>query len=91
MENKKDESSSSFPMGETAQELGFSYMPKCYKVQSPNKPNLHPKIADVPIIDLAGMNDPSRRANLIDEIANACRGSGFFQVSEKPNFSWISA
>ncbi|EYU35161.1 hypothetical protein ABFS82_06G120100 [Erythranthe guttata] len=82
MEKKNaDESSSSFPMGETAQELGFTYVPKCYQVQTSDMPSAHPiNVANVPLIDLSGMNDPSRRSILVDEIAKACRHSGFFQV-----------
>ncbi|KAK6117896.1 hypothetical protein DH2020_048364 [Rehmannia glutinosa] len=66
-------------MGKTAQERGLSYVPKCYKVQPLDRPKMDPKIANVPLIDLAGMSDPTRRSILIHEIANACRRYGFFQ------------
>ncbi|KAK6145671.1 hypothetical protein DH2020_022491 [Rehmannia glutinosa] len=77
---ENNESCSSFPMGKTAQERGLSYVPKCYKVQPLDRPKMDPKIANVPLIDLAGMSDPTRRSILIQEIANACRRYGFFQV-----------
>ncbi|KAI3471023.1 hypothetical protein Pfo_027686 [Paulownia fortunei] len=77
---KKDESCSSFPMGETAQERGLSYVPKCYKVQPLDRSGMDSKIADVPLINLAGMADPTRRSIVIEEIAIACGRNGFFQV-----------
>ncbi|KAL0401008.1 UNVERIFIED_CONTAM: Flavanone 3-dioxygenase 3 [Sesamum latifolium] len=78
---EKNESSSSFPVGKTAQERGFSYVPECYKVQPEHRTDLDSKLADVPLINLDGMSDdPARRSIIIQEIANACRCYGFFQV-----------
>ncbi|KAK6925745.1 Isopenicillin N synthase-like, Fe(2+) 2OG dioxygenase domain [Dillenia turbinata] len=43
---------------------------------------LSPAALDVPIIDLSRLNgdDPSRRAIVINDIRNACRRFGFFQI-----------
>ncbi|XP_060174392.1 2-oxoglutarate-dependent dioxygenase 21, chloroplastic-like [Lycium barbarum] len=78
----ENESSSSFPIGKTPQEKGMSHVPKCYMVSSSQRPNLNnPEVARVPLVDLAGMNDDSeRRSIIIQDIAEACRRNGFFQV-----------
>ncbi|GFQ01046.1 hyoscyamine 6-dioxygenase [Phtheirospermum japonicum] len=70
----------SFPIGETAQERGFSHVPECYKVQTSQRALSDRKMTDVPQIDLEGMSDSSRRSVIVDEIAVACRRIGFFQV-----------
>ncbi|KAG8381580.1 hypothetical protein BUALT_Bualt06G0136300 [Buddleja alternifolia] len=77
-ENK--ESSSSFPMGETAQERGFSHVPECYEVEPSQRAGSDSKVTDVPLINLDGLCNPNRRSSIIEEIANACRINGFFQV-----------
>ncbi|KAL0321700.1 UNVERIFIED_CONTAM: putative 2-oxoglutarate-dependent dioxygenase SLC1 [Sesamum calycinum] len=78
---EKNESSSSFPIGKTAQERCFSYVPECYKVQPSYRADSDSKLADVPLINLDGMSDdPARRSIIIQEIANACRCYGIFQV-----------
>ncbi|KAL2549993.1 KAR-UP oxidoreductase 1 [Forsythia ovata] len=78
---KNNESSSSCPMGETAQEKGFLHVPECYEVQPVDRPRFDSKIADIPIIDLEGMCDnPTRRRKVVEDIGFACRNSGFFQV-----------
>ncbi|XP_075111271.1 flavanone 3-dioxygenase 3-like isoform X2 [Nicotiana tabacum] len=77
-----NESSSSFPIGETAQEKGLSYVPKCYMMPPSQRPSLKSEFANVPMVDLAGMNDdnPLQRSIIIQDIANACRRNGFFHV-----------
>ncbi|XVF62889.1 hypothetical protein PTKIN_Ptkin09bG0045000 [Pterospermum kingtungense] len=35
---------------------------------------------EIPVIDLGGVNEPTRRAEIIDEIRNACQKWGFFQA-----------
>ncbi|MCE2055633.1 hypothetical protein HAX54_043078 [Datura stramonium] len=42
-----NESSSSFPIGETAQEKGLSYVPKCYMMPPSQRPNLKSEFANV--------------------------------------------
>ncbi|WRX20072.1 Non-hem dioxygenase N-terminal domain - like 10 [Theobroma cacao] len=38
-------------------------------------------IVEIPVINLGGVNnDPTRRAEIIDQIRNACQKWGFFQV-----------
>lgn len=78
---EKNESSSSFPMGKTAQERGLPYVPKCYKSQPSGTSKIVTTISDAPIIDLAGIADPTQRSILMQKVANACRRHGFFQVS----------
>lgn len=78
---EKNESSSSFPMGKTAQERGLPYVPKCYESQPFDTSKTVTKISDAPIIDLDGITDPTRRSILMQNVANACSRHGFFQVS----------
>lgn len=78
----KNESCSSFPIGKTPQEMGMSYVPKCYMLPSSQRPSLNPEVATVPVVDFAGLNDDSkRRSKIIQDIAKACRHNGLFQVS----------
>ncbi|KAJ8772446.1 hypothetical protein K2173_027623 [Erythroxylum novogranatense] len=78
-----DQGSSSFPIGSSAPERGLSYVPKCYAVQSPDRPSTSPETANVPVIDLGRLRQgtPShKRIEVIKEIGDACRQMGFFQV-----------
>ncbi|KAJ4706522.1 2-oxoglutarate (2OG) and Fe(II)-dependent oxygenase superfamily protein [Melia azedarach] len=73
--------SGSFTIGNSAQERGLSYVPECYKVPSSHRPSLAPEIANIPIIDLAKLRQgDEQRLMLTQEIGNACRRMGFFQV-----------
>ncbi|KAG5558262.1 hypothetical protein RHGRI_008260 [Rhododendron griersonianum] len=75
------ESSSSFPMGESAQERGLSHVPEYYAIPTSHRPSLNPETADVPVIDLVGFRDSSsRRSVTVNDIGNACRRYGFFQI-----------
>lgn len=75
-------SSSSFTIGNTAQETGLSYLPDCYVFPPSHRPSLAPEVANVPIIDFAMLKqNPSQRAQVIRAIGNACRRFGYFQVS----------
>ncbi|CAL5404804.1 unnamed protein product [Camellia sinensis] len=77
-----EESSSSFPMGATAQEKGHSYVPECYVIPTTQRPSLNPQTAEVPLIDLAGLKgSSSKRCAIVKEIRNACRRNGSFQAS----------
>lgn len=73
--------SRSFPMGETAQEMGFDYVPECYKIPTSSRPSLNPETAILPIIDMNGIDNPVRRNMIVNDISNACKTNGFFQVS----------
>ncbi|XAR66081.1 Flavanone 3-dioxygenase [Bertholletia excelsa] len=64
MEGKKS-SSSNFP---------------CYVIPASHRPCLSPETANVPVIDLDGLQwSSSRRPAVVEEIGNACRRYGFFQ------------
>ncbi|KAJ8552849.1 hypothetical protein K7X08_020242 [Anisodus acutangulus] len=78
-----NESSSSFSIGETAQEKGLSYVPKCYMIPPSQRPSLKSEFANVTVVDLAGMNNdnPLQRSIIIHDISKACRRNGFFQVT----------
>lgn len=79
-----DESSSSFPIGETAQEWGLSHVTQCCVIPTSDRPSLNPETADVPVVDLMGFGDSSsRRSTIVKDIGNACRCYGFFQVSAR--------
>lgn len=81
-EMERDESSSSsFPMGETAQEKGFSHVPQCYTLPTSNRPSLNPETVNVHVVDWAALNNPDQRSHTINEIKIACSRSGCFQVS----------
>ena len=80
----ESESSTSFPTGETAQERGLPYVPKCYVTPTSYRPRSSPaRIAnDLPLIDLAGLRQGSEpRSLIIESIRDACLRFGFFQVS----------
>ncbi|XP_057774899.1 flavanone 3-dioxygenase 3 [Salvia miltiorrhiza] len=76
----KYEDSSSFSMGKSAQERGLSYVPKCYEAQAFDKSKSDANIWDAPTIDLARIADPTHRSILVQQVANACRNHGFFQI-----------
>lgn len=77
-----NESSCSRRIGETAQEQGVSHVPDDYLLPPSDRPSLCPENAHVPVIDLGGLrHSPERRSMVINDIANACRRFGFFQVS----------
>ncbi|KAK9049798.1 hypothetical protein SSX86_031233 [Deinandra increscens subsp. villosa] len=80
MENENRHDTKPFPIGETPQETGLPYVPKCYEISSSDAPSLTPEIADVVVVDIAGLNDPVRRPMIVESIGNACRESGFFQL-----------
>ncbi|KAJ9545722.1 hypothetical protein OSB04_025429 [Centaurea solstitialis] len=75
-----DHDKKAFPIGETPQETGFSHVPKCYDISPSDRPSLNPDIANVVVIDLAGLNDPTQRPMIAKNIGNACRDTGFFQI-----------
>ncbi|XP_024969159.1 flavanone 3-dioxygenase 3 [Cynara cardunculus var. scolymus] len=75
-----DHDEKTFSIGETPQETRFSHVPKCYDISPSDRPTLDPEMADVVVIDLAGLNDPDQRPTIVKNIGNACRESGFFQI-----------
>ncbi|KAG6422356.1 hypothetical protein SASPL_118924 [Salvia splendens] len=77
---EKNNSCSSFSMGKSAQERGLPYVPKCYKAQPFDGSKTDAHVFDVPTIDMAGIQDLTRRSVIVDQVANACRRHGFFQI-----------
>ncbi|CAA0834526.1 KAR-UP oxidoreductase 1 [Striga hermonthica] len=55
-------------------------MVESYKVSPQDRARKREELACVPLIDLDRLCDPSRRPVVVEEIANACRLYGFFQV-----------
>ena len=43
-----------------------------YKVAPLSRPSLHPEIANIPVVDLNGLNNPTRRSAVIKDISTAC-------------------
>ncbi|PWA64784.1 Isopenicillin N synthase [Artemisia annua] len=80
MDSGDSNENKAFPIGETPQERGFSNVPRCYEISSSDRPSLNPKIADVVVVDLSGLNDPNQRPMIVKNIGNVCRESGFFQI-----------
>ncbi|PON60012.1 Isopenicillin N synthase-like [Parasponia andersonii] len=74
-----DESSSSFTIGKSAQERGLSYVPECYKKPTSHGPISLPEIANVPVVDLAGLKQVSEQRSLVIEAIR------MKQVSEQPS------
>lgn len=78
---RDESSSSSFPMGETAQEKGFSHVPQCYTIPTSHRPSLNPETGNVHVVDWAALSNPDQRSDTINEIKDACSRSGCFQAS----------
>lgn len=75
-------SPSAFSAGKSAQEKGFPYVPDCYQIPPSKRPSLSPEIADIPVVDVAGLWQGSeQRSVVVQDIRNACHRFGFFQVS----------
>lgn len=84
MENEKGASSSTFKMGNSAQERSLPYVPDCYVVPSSYEPRdaLDSKSESVPTIDISRLNgSDDERREVIQELRLACQFFGFFQVS----------
>ncbi|KAF5731035.1 oxidoreductase family protein [Tripterygium wilfordii] len=78
---EEEHSSSSFKIGETPQERGFSYVPDCYVIPSSHRPSSAPETAFVPTIDWGMLRqDAAQRTSVIKQVGNACRRLGFFQI-----------
>ncbi|KAJ1389061.1 Oxoglutarate/iron-dependent dioxygenase [Sesbania bispinosa] len=76
-----DENPSSFLTLDCAQERGLSCVPQQYVIPTLNRPNLTPKYANVAVIDMAALrNGTASRSRVIQQIGDACRRLGFFQV-----------
>ncbi|KAK9293036.1 hypothetical protein L1049_021020 [Liquidambar formosana] len=75
-------SSSNYSIGRSAQERGLPHVPECYTIPPSHRASLNPDVADVLVVDLAGLQqDPPQRSIVIDNIGNACRRFGFFQIT----------
>ncbi|KAE9465030.1 hypothetical protein C3L33_03040, partial [Rhododendron williamsianum] len=61
---------------------GVVARPGMLLIPTSHRPSLNPETADVPVIDLVGFQDSSsRRSVTVDDIGNACRRYGFFQIT----------
>nr|AGT21478.1 KUOX1-like [Tarenaya spinosa] len=84
MKNEKGASSSEFSMGNTAQERGLPYVPDCYVVPPPCRPEnseSESESSTIPRIDVSRlMTDGEERRQVVEELAMACRRLGFFQI-----------
>lgn len=84
MENEKGENSSTFKMGNSAQERSLPYVPDCYIVPPCYEPTyaLNSNSEILPTIDVSRLRggDDERRG-VIQELSLACQNLGFFQVS----------
>ncbi|XP_027364356.1 flavanone 3-dioxygenase 3 [Abrus precatorius] len=78
----RDESTSSFSTLESAQEKDLSCVPQQYVIPTLHRSNLAPKeYANVAVIDVAALkNGLATRSRAIQQIRDACRRLGFFQV-----------
>ncbi|KAK8583744.1 hypothetical protein V6N12_068003 [Hibiscus sabdariffa] len=76
-----DEKSSSFTIGNTAQEKGFDYVPECYVVSPPKASSSVIEKARVPTIDMTRLRrNGIELAAAVKELGEVCRRRGFFQV-----------
>ncbi|KAM7276224.1 hypothetical protein ACFE04_018090 [Oxalis oulophora] len=61
--------------------LSVSHVPERYILSPLQRPSLNLKLSTaLPIVDLSHLQDPALRSHTIDEIRNACKAFGFFQV-----------
>lgn len=84
MENDKGENSSTFKMGNSAQERSLPYVPDCYVVPPSCEPRdaLNSNSEVVPTIDISRLRSGNdERRGVIQELSLACQQFGFFQVS----------
>lgn len=80
MAGNDGQDSRSFPMGETAKEKDFDYVPDCYKIPTSCRPSLNPETTNFPTIDMNGIHNPARHDVIVNDISNACKNNGFFQI-----------
>lgn len=81
MEQKGETSDALFTSAISLTKMGLSDVPQRYILppsQRPN-PNLDPTIT-LPVIDISCLDNPSLRAEKINQIHMACKEFGFFQV-----------
>ncbi|KAL4322472.1 hypothetical protein AHAS_Ahas14G0213900 [Arachis hypogaea] len=84
MDNQaKSSGASSFTSAMNLDQQGVSSIPQRYVLPPSQRPNIihHDEhVLPLPIIDLSDFHDQSRRYQIINEIRNACKEFGFFQV-----------
>lgn len=60
---------------------GISRLPDSYVLPAPDRPVVSSRVVvNLPVVDLATLRDPSRRAAALHTLDDACRRYGFFQV-----------
>lgn len=68
--------------GNRAYERGLSYVPQRHMIPTLHRPILAPKEANIAVIDMGALRNGSMpRSRVIEDIRDACRRLGFFQVS----------
>ncbi|KAB2020191.1 hypothetical protein ES319_D07G051100v1 [Gossypium barbadense] len=76
-----DKNPSSFTIGNTAQEKGLDYVPECYVVSPSKSSSSGTEKARIPTIDMSRLRmNGNKRSIAIEELGEACRHRGFFQV-----------
>lgn len=83
MQQEGETSDTSFTSTMTLTRMGLSNVPQRYILPPSQRPSCSPGLhstTTLPIIDLSNLNNPSLRAQTIDDIRTACRELGFFQV-----------
>ncbi|CAH8307154.1 unnamed protein product [Eruca vesicaria subsp. sativa] len=84
-ETKKNVLGDCFTSAMALTESGVPHVPTRYILPLSQRPVLSPSIGagsiDLPVIDLSLLHDPLRRHSVIHEIEMACKGFGFFQVT----------
>ncbi|KAL0464544.1 UNVERIFIED_CONTAM: Flavanone 3-dioxygenase 3 [Sesamum latifolium] len=84
MAAKRDTSSGSFTSAMALSEMGLNGVPECYILPQPQRPAINqrphcPTIA-LPVIDLSLLENPSLRPKVIEQVLEACKELGVFQV-----------
>ncbi|KAL2234098.1 protein DOWNY MILDEW RESISTANCE 6 [Sesamum indicum] len=84
MAAKRDTSSGSFTSAMALSEMGLSGVPKRYILPQPQRPAInqrpHCPTTALPVIDLSLLDNPSLRPQVIEQVREACKELGVFQV-----------
>lgn len=84
MGDQRDTSASTFMSATALSQMGMSSVPECYILPQSKRPNQdqgpHCPIKPLPVIDLSSLENPFRRSQVIEELHEACKELGSFQV-----------
>lgn len=79
---ESDDCSQCFSTGQSAQERGLAHVPECYEVPVSERPSLNSPEAQIPVVDLTGLQlGPTHRPAIVESIRQACQRFGCFQVN----------